>query len=208
MVEEFRVIKGFQNYEISNFGNVKNNKTGRILKPGINSHGYKNVTLYIDGKYFHKKIHKLVAEHFIENPHNKNNVDHINNNKLDNNVINLRWATSKENNMNRKLSSRNTSHYKGVSFHKPSNKWLAQIYINGKKKYLGTFDKIEDAINTRVKKAEEVFGEYKNQCEKEINININIPKNTKVNLNINIKSKEEQEIEELEKEFTDIINTN
>jgi hypothetical protein len=206
MDEEFRVIKGFQNYEISNFGNVKNNKTGRILKPGINSHGYKNVTLYIDGKYFQKKIHKLVAEHFIVNPHNKNNVDHINNNKLDNNVINLRWVTSKENCMNTKLSSKNSSNYKGVHFDKQKNKWRARIQINGENKHLGYFENIEEAVNARVKTAKEVFGEYINQCEKEITINLNIPKNIKVNLNINIKSKEDQELEELEKEFNDILN--
>ena len=97
--------------------------------------------------------------------------------------------------MNRKLSSKNTSNYKGVTFHKPSNKWMAQILINGKNKNLGYFEKIEDAVNARVKKAEELFGEYMNSCEKEINININIniPEKTKVNLNINIKSKEDQE---------------
>ena len=52
--------------------------------------------------------------------------------------------------MNSKLSSKNTSNYKGVIFYKPSNKWRAQIMINGKNKHLGYFDKIEDAINCRV----------------------------------------------------------
>ena len=72
--------------------------------------------------------------------------------------------------------------------------------------HLGYFDNIEDAINARVKKAKELFGEYINKCEKEININLNIPKNTKVKLNINIKSQEDQELEDLEKEFNDILN--
>ena len=74
------------------------------------------------------------------------------------------------------------------------------------KYHLGYFDKIEDAINARVKKAQELFGEYINSCEKEVTININVPENTKVNLNINIKPKEEQDLEELEKEFNDILN--
>ena len=133
-------------------------------------------------------------------------MDHIDNNKLNNNINNLRYATSQENSMNRKLSSRNSSNYKGISYDKQRNKWKAQIMINGKVKNLGRFDKIEDAVNCRVKKAKEVYGEYMNSCEKEINININIPANTKVNLNINIKSQEEQELEDLEREFNDILN--
>ena len=83
---------------------------------------------------------------------------------------------------------------------------MAYIDINGKKQHLGYFDKIEDAVHARVKKAKELFGEYMNSCEKEVTINLNIPANTKVNLNINIKPNEEQELEELEKEFNDILN--
>ena len=108
--------------------------------------------------------------------------------------------------MNQKLSSNNTSNYKGVTFDKRSNKWQAQIMINRKNKHLGYFKNLEDAVNCRVKKAQELFGEYINSCEKEINININVPANTKVNLNINIKSQEEQELEDLEKEFHEILN--
>ena len=108
--------------------------------------------------------------------------------------------------MNSKLSSRNTSKYKGITYHKQSNKWMAQIHFNGKQKTLGYYDKIEDAVNCRVKKAKELFGEFMNSCEKEVTINLNIPANTKVNLNINIKPNEEQELEDLEKEFNDILN--
>ena len=206
MEETFRFIKGFENYSVSNFGNVKNNKTGKVLKPGINSHGYYIVSLCSDGKTYTKRIHKLVAESFIPNPFNKQFVDHINNSKLDNNVRNLRYVTNQENQMNSKLSSRNSSNHKGITYNKKNNKWISQIQFNGKNKYLGCFDNIEDAVNCRVKKAKEVFGEYINSCEKEINININIPDNTKVNLNINIKSQEDQELEDLEKEFNDILN--
>jgi hypothetical protein len=105
------------------------------------------------------------------------------------------------------MSSKNTSNYKGISFYKPSNKWQARININGKMKHLGYFENLEDAVNCRVKKAKEIFGEYINSCEKEITINLNIPADTKVNLNINIKPKEEQELEDLEREFNNILNT-
>ena len=56
-----------------------------------------------------------------------------------------------------------------------------------------------------LKKATELFGEFKNSCEKEVNINLNISENTKVNLNINIKTEDELEIEQLEKELDEII---
>ena len=205
MAEEFKIIKDFPNYEVSNFGNVKNIKTDRILKPGIDTRGYYYVILYQDGKQFNKRIHKLVGETFIPNPLNKQCIDHKNNNKLDNNNTNLRWATHRENSMNRKLNYNNTSNYKGISYDNQRKKWKAAIQINGKEYNLGRFDNIEDAVNCRVKKAQELFGEYINKCEKEINININIPtENIKVNLNINIKSQEDQEIEELEKEFNNI----
>ena len=205
MEEEYKIIKDFDNYEISNFGNVKSKKTDKILKPAIDNHCYYKINLSKNGKQFSKRIHKLVANEFLPNPLNKNCVDHIDNNRLNNNVENLRYATIQQNNMNKKLSIKNTSGFKGVHFDKKSNKWKSQIQINGTKQHLGYFDKIEDAIKARVKKAEELFGEFKNKCEKEINININIPTNTKVNLNINIKSEEELEIEQLERELDEII---
>ena len=207
MVEQYKIIKDFENYSVSNLGNIINNKTNRILKPSIDGHGYYTVSLYADGKQFTKKIHKLVGEYFIVNPYNKPCIDHINNNKLDNNINNLRCATLKENQMNRQINSNNTSNYKGVYYRKDNKKWEAKININGKQNHLGYFDKIEDAVHARVKKAQELFGEFMNSCEKEVTVNINIPANTKVNLNINIKPNEDQELEELEKEFNDILNT-
>ena len=116
-------------------------------------------------------------------------------------------ATHCENSMNRKLSCKNTSNYKGITFDKKNKKWKAHIQVQGKKYNLGLFDKIEDAVDCRVEKAKEIFGQYMNSCEKEVTINLNISANTKVNLNINIKPNEEQEIEELEKEFNDILNS-
>ena len=206
MEEEYKIIKGFENYEVSNFGRIRNYKTGRILKPKINKQGYYQVSLSSDGIPYTKYVHHLVGTMFIPNPENKKIIGHIDNNRLNNNIENLRMVSHQENCMTRKLSSKNTSNYKGVSFSKEKNKWMAFIQINGKNKHLGYFENIDDAINARVKKAKEIFGEYINSCEKEINININIPDNTKVNLNINIKSQEEQELEDLEREFNDILN--
>ena len=185
MEEQYKIIKGYSNYEISNFGNIRNVKTGRILKQ-CNIKGYKKIELINDnGKGITHRVHRLIAEYFIPNPNNKPTIDHIDNNKANNNVNNLRWVTLQENSSNRSLNINNTSGNKGVSFIQKKNKWLATIRCNNKRIHLGLFDKKEDAITARVNKAKELFGEFINKCEK-------LP--------------EELELEELDKELTKIIN--
>jgi hypothetical protein len=86
-------------YQVSNDGLVKSTvrvKTGRILKPGLNR-GYLNVGLSVDGKLVTRKVHQLVAQAFIPNPDNKGEIDHIDRDKQNNHVTNLRWATRSEN---------------------------------------------------------------------------------------------------------------
>ena len=151
-----------ENYSISNLGKIRNDITGRFLKGTLHNKGYLQVNL--DGKYYY--IHRLIAIAFIPNPDNKLFVDHINNIRDDNRIENLRWATKTENNQNSKMPINNTSGFKGVSWYKNNNKWLAQIYIDGKKIYLGSFNNIEDAIKARQEKAKEIHGEFLNECEK------------------------------------------
>jgi len=165
MIEEYKPIQDFETYEISNLGNVRNKLTNRILKPNNDGNGYRKVSLYEDKKKYCKKIHKLVAQAFIPNPDNKLCIDHTDNNRLNNNVTNLRWATHQENNRNRQLSTKNTSGIKGVSFNKNKNKWEAYINIHEIKIHLGYFDNIEDAKQSRVTKAQQAFGVYVNSCE-------------------------------------------
>lgn len=97
--EKWKVITNFPNYHISTYGRVKNILTNKILKPILVCDYYK-VNLYNNYKRTQCFVHKLVAEAFIDNIHNKPHVDHIDTNPLNNNVDNLRWCTVKENNNN------------------------------------------------------------------------------------------------------------
>ena len=70
--ECWKSIDGFINYQVSNLGRVRNANTGRILKQGWGTGGYRKVELCKNGKKFTCRIHKLVANEFIDNPDNKN----------------------------------------------------------------------------------------------------------------------------------------
>jgi hypothetical protein len=165
MEEIYRTIVGFEKYEVSNIGNVRNTITGRILKSGHASSGYYMVTLYSDKKITTNAVHRLVATTFLDNPDNKRCIDHIDNNKLNNNFTNLRYATHSENNQNRKIYKNNKSGSKGVIFMIKSNKWKAQIRIDDIYIYLGLYENKKDAIQARIIKANQVFGIYTNICE-------------------------------------------
>lgn len=76
--------------------------------------------------------------------------DHINRNKLDNRKQNLRTVTQTQNRYNIGLQKNNTSGYKGVLWNKDRNNWMAYIYKNTKRIYLGSFSNINDAHNIRL----------------------------------------------------------
>jgi hypothetical protein len=164
--ENFKFIKNFENYMISDLGRVFSIKKHRFLKSGVDGHGYYHIKLC---KYGIKKtftIHRLVGIHFLENPENKKCIDHINNIRTDNSLDNLRWVSNKENSYNSIISKHNTSGVKGVSFKKLRNKYEAYIKINNKQKHIGYYNSLEEAKEARQKVANEIFKEFTNICEK------------------------------------------
>ena len=90
------------------------------------------------------RIHRIVALTFIDNPDNRPCVDHIDRNKMNNCVSNLRWATYNQNNTNRVSCPNSVSKYKGVTLHK-CGKWQSAIRGNGKYLYIGIFNNEIDA---------------------------------------------------------------
>ena len=92
--DEFWIKHPILDIECSNFGRVRND---RIFKPHLSNHGY--LRTGINGKNY--RIHRLIAETFLENPDEKLTVDHIDRDKTNNNFWNLRWATMKEQNNNK-----------------------------------------------------------------------------------------------------------
>lgn len=99
MEEIWKNIQGYTNYQISNMGNVKSLKFGkeRILKPIKNKYGYLTVILYKQGKLKNHYVHRLVAEAFIENHNNYEEVNHKDEDKTNNAVENLEFCDRKYN---------------------------------------------------------------------------------------------------------------
>lgn len=113
MEEIWKTIDDYPNYMVSNMGRIKsldrkilNNRwgnsycliKGKMLKPALDR--YLTVSLSKNGKNKTFTVHKLVAKHFIPNPNNLSEIDHINTDKTDNRVENLRWVTHRENQNN------------------------------------------------------------------------------------------------------------
>ena len=170
-MEEFRTVNKFPNYQVSNFGNVMHIKRNKLLKQSIHIKGYYNVWLRntdTDERSF-ARVHRLVAEAFIPNPNNKLYIDHIDGDRQNNNINNLRWASMTENNQNRQIAINNTSGIKGVCYDKTNKKYIAYIMCHGIRKNLGRYESIQEAKQIRQEVANTLFGAFTHRCEKIVN---------------------------------------
>lgn len=105
-MEIWKDIKGYEGYyQVSNYGNVRSldrfdgvhDRKGQLITPILKYNGYLQVGLRKHSQRKYISVHRLVALHFLENPENKEQVNHIDCNKLNNHVDNLEWVTPKEN---------------------------------------------------------------------------------------------------------------
>ena len=103
---------------------------------------------------------RILLHRLVMHPENDEVVDHINRDKLDNRKANLRVCTSSDNAKNRGTRKNNVSGVTGVIWNKQASKWQAIINVSGKRKHLGYFTDINEAIRVRIHSELEMFGEY------------------------------------------------
>jgi hypothetical protein len=154
--EVWKPVKDYEGlYEVSSLGRVKSlpvkksywslrTPKEKILNPKTGS--YYSVGLIKDGVNNTIQIHQLVAIAFLGHKRcgHKLVIDHINENKLDNRLENLRIVSQKFNVS--RSQGENISKYKGITYDKKLDKWKCQIQINGIKKYLGVFNTKKESI--------------------------------------------------------------
>jgi len=162
-VEQWKDIPDYEGYyQISNLGRVKSLEKTLIIngkkcvykplikKSHISKRGYYEIGLCKNRLGIKKKIHRLIAISFIDNPKNNPQVNHIDGNRLNNRISNLEWVNNRENACHRVKSSNWTSQYTGVSYFKRDNKWRSSIQVNGVSVRFGMFKTEEEAYQKRL----------------------------------------------------------
>jgi len=148
-------INNYPDYLIYPSGKVWSKYVKRYLSPNCDGGGYLQVVLSKDGIPKNYHIHRLLAEHFIENPDNKRCVDHWDGNRTNNKLNNLRWASYSENSQNRGATKNNKLGIKNIHYDKSQDRYRYQKKINGEL-HQKRFKTLEEAI------------EYKKNYEKNI----------------------------------------
>ena len=148
-IEVWKNIPDFDNYQVSNLGNIRSlnyRNTGnvRLLSQNIDKQGRHQITLCKEGKYFPKRISVLMAMAFLNHKPcgTKIVIDHIDNVTGNNKLYNLQKVTHR---YNLSKDTKGTSKYTGVCWDKRKNKWRSGIKINGKTKFLGYYKNEKEA---------------------------------------------------------------
>lgn len=171
--EEWKPIKGYEGfYEISNFGKVKSLKREIICRNGMikfvkeiilksanDTKGYPIVILQNHGDKKTCKIHHLVWDNFSEKQRDglELQIDHIDNNKRNNHIDNLRLVTNRENCSKGKLLIKNNGLPTGIYWYKRYKKYRAQIHINGKQRFIGYYKTIKQASEAYQNKRKQIM---------------------------------------------------
>jgi len=157
-LEVWKDIENYPNYQVSNFGSVKskerytkqrnglNLRKEKILKQQVDKKGYKYVRLYNSDGWEYFKTHILVAKAFIKNINNEPTVDHIDRNKNNNNVENLRWASSILQ-ANNKDKTNIIENMKKIGKKKHPNRVEKIKQFNKNNEYIKTFNSSREASN-------------------------------------------------------------
>src|SRR6478736_2469888 len=151
-IESWHDIPGYGNtYQISDMGNVRNLRFNKIkvLKPGIIESGYRQVVLCNKGTKKTIKVSVIVAIVFYGHVPNESRlvVDHKDFNKLNDRKDNIQVITHRHNLSKDTFRKNPSSLYTGVSWHKQHKKWISNIRICGKLKFLGYFNTEIEAYN-------------------------------------------------------------
>lgn len=154
-------LKGLLNYNpdtgVFTWVNARGNLKAGSVAGTVDYQGYVRISIN-ERRY---RAHRL-AWLYVHGETLTVEIDHINGIKSDNRISNLRTATRSQNEANKIKTQKNTSGYKGVSWHKNDKKWVAHITINQKLKCLGSFSTREEAHKAYCKAANDIFGRFAN----------------------------------------------
>lgn len=163
--ERWLPVVGYEGiYEVSDLGRFKSlnynqTRVEKMLKQNFSTSGYLNVGLCKSGKSKTDTVHKLIAIAFLNHIPDGHEliVDHIDNNKLNNNLINLQLISSRVNNSKDTFRKKITSKFTGVCWNKRDKNWKSAIRIDGKTTNLGYFANEYDAHLTYQNKLKEII---------------------------------------------------
>ena len=120
----------YEGYYVCPCGRIYSYKQNKFIKMQTNNHGYLIVKLRVDNKTITKLVHRIVANTYIDNPLNKPQIDHIDGNKFNNNISNLRWVTQLENRHNPNTEHKFFGHFSSKSnyIYKKKDGYLDKTY--------------------------------------------------------------------------------